>query len=107
MASKKPDKTFWLQHIARYKASDLTRAAYCREHGLKIHQLAYHFYQTGKARATDKGSDFARVVLAKSPPSASARGARLLMDGKIALEFDAGVDPAWVACLVAAVGGRP
>ena len=106
MASKRPSKaTFWRQHVAKYRASGQSRADYCRQHGLKLHQLAYHVGVRNK-QAPIGESAFAQVVVA-SPPMPHASTARLLVGGGVAVEFDSGCDPTWVARLVAAVGGRP
>ena len=105
MASKKSDKAvFWRQHISKYRASGQTRAAYCRQHGLKLHRLAYHVGKQSKVGLS--GSSFAEVAIADVPVQTGRGGARLLVGGGVAVEFDAGTDPAWVARLVAAVGGR-
>ncbi len=32
---------YWLAHIAQWKASGLSRAAYSAQHGFKLHTLAY------------------------------------------------------------------
>ena len=35
------DTTFWTNHIEQWKKSDLSQAAYCREHQLDQSQLSY------------------------------------------------------------------
>lgn len=105
MASKSSGKAaFWWRHITRYKASGQSRAEYCRKHGLKIHQLAYHVGVHNKLAGTDQSS-FAEVVVADVPSTHRGTAARLVMAGGAALEFEAGADPAWIAGLIAAVGG--
>lgn len=105
MASKKSGSTvFWRQHISKYRASGQTRAEYCRQHGIKLHQLAYQVVQHNKMGPEESG--FAKVAVTDAPVAPCRSGARLLVGGGIAVEFDAGTDPAWVARLVAAVGGR-
>ncbi len=97
---------FWRQHIAKYQASGESRVEYCRRHGLKVHQLAYQVGLHNKATPEEQSS-FAQVVLADAPQAARRSGARLVVGSDVAIEFDSGTDPAWVARLVAAVGGRP
>ena len=103
MALKKSDlRIFWEQHRSKYNTSGLTRTAYCREHGLKLHQLAYHLRQAGKADRGQK-SGFAKIIV-KSLPQVSVRAcARLIIGGGV-MEFDPGIDPTWVARLISAVG---
>ncbi len=105
MAIKTLDRaTFWRQHLKNFQASGLTRGAYCRQHGLKTHQLAYQLDRAGKVPA-DKTA-FARVAIAAPPAVARTTAARLRFGGDVALELDAGSDPVWIARVIAAVGGR-
>lgn len=107
MASKNSGKAaFWREHVVRYKASGQTRVEYCRKHGLMFHQLAYQIGLHNK-RTPDEQSSFSQVVLADAPTTGYRSGARLLVGGGLTVEFDTGTDPAWVARLVTAVGGRP
>lgn len=40
----------WADHIAAWRISKLTRAAYCRKHGLKVHAFLYRLnHQPGAA----------------------------------------------------------
>ena len=34
-------RAFWSHHVERYNASELDKAAYCREHDLSYHQMVY------------------------------------------------------------------
>ena len=108
MAFKKSEQAIpWQEHVDKLKASGMSRPAYCLEHGLKVHQLAYHFRRLGKGRASNKNV-FARVVTAPAGmPVPSRVGARLMLGGGVALEIDSGVDPVWLARLVSHVGVRP
>src|SRR5690349_16539388 len=105
MAIKTPDRAaFWRQHLENFRASGLTRSAYCRGHRLRVHQLAYQLDRAGKA-PTDKAV-FARVALAAPVAVARTVAARLCVGGDVALELDTGSDPVWIAQVIAAVGGR-
>ncbi|MBV9955220.1 MAG: hypothetical protein JOZ70_08210 [Pseudolabrys sp.] len=105
MAIKTPDRAaFWQRHLENFQASGLKRSAYCREHGLKLHQLAYHLNRAGKMPAAEAA--FARVAVAPAVPVARFGAARLCVGGDVTLEFDSGSDPAWIAQVVTAVGGR-
>ncbi len=37
----------WADHIAAWRLSNLTRTAYCRQHGLKVHAFLYRLNQQG------------------------------------------------------------
>lgn len=105
MAIKTADRAaFWQRHRENFQASGLTRRAYCREHGLKLHQLGY---QLDRAKKVTSGKAvFARVVTA-APVAVTRRGAaRLSFGGGVVLEIDAGSDPTWIAQVIAAVGDR-
>lgn len=105
MASKRSSKAaFWWRHVTKFKASGQSRAEYCRERGLKIHQLAYHIGVHNKQAGRDQ-SPFAQVVVADVPSTHRGGSARLVTPSGVAVEFDAGADPAWIARLVVAVGG--
>ena len=63
-------QTDWEQHVSAWQASDLSAAAYCREHALVYHQ----FYYWRQKLATPSPSDvvapgFARVVPQSVMPS--------------------------------------
>ena len=108
MATKNSDRTaFWRPHLAKFRASGLSRGAYCREHGLKVHQLAYQLDRRSKLTGGGE-SAFARVIT-KVPPFVVtvSRTARLVLPGGVSMDVDTSTDPAWVASLVVAVGGRP
>lgn len=106
MAVKNSDqRAYWQQHLEGFRASGLSRSAYCREHGLKVHQLAYQLNRGGKAKAAGQAA-FARVVAAAPVEVAASNcAARLIFGGGVSLEVTPGADPAWMACLIAHVGG--
>jgi hypothetical protein len=100
-------KMFWQRHVAAFRASGQTRVAYCREQGLKVHQLGYRLDRTGMGSSVGK-SAFARVVATETAARVVVKGAaaRFSFGGGVALELDTGTDPAWIARLIAHVGGR-
>lgn len=46
-------QSFWHCHVERYLASELSKAAYCREHDLSYHQMVYW---SSKAQRPDSRS---------------------------------------------------
>ena len=58
----------WEQRIADYRASGLTRAQWCRQNGLKDHQLKYWIKRIEGSTAQSKSSTtWASVVMVDSP----------------------------------------
>ena len=106
MAIKSSDKAaIWQQHLADFRASGLSRTAYCREHGLKVHQLDYRLDRAGETTKAIAKSTFARVALPKVSTYVEKRTARLVFGGGVSLELDSGADATWIAKVIAAVGG--
>ena len=108
MRSKNSNQTaFWQQHLQKYRASGLTRKAYCLEHGLTINQLVYQIKQSSAKDDRISGA-FAQVVTCEPKPMAPAERfvARLVLGRGITFEVDSGVDPAWIARLISHVGGQ-
>ncbi len=108
MIKKGERKMFWHRHVSAFRASGQTRVAYCREHGLKAHQLDYRLNRAGKRVSASK-SAFARVITAEVPAPAVPKAAavRLCFRDGMVLELEAGIDPAWIARLIAHIRGRP
>lgn len=104
MVSKNHDrKTFWQEHISRYKASGMSRPEYCGEHGLKVSQLAYHFSRRDRA----KQKAFAEVITTNAKmPVRPTSASRLMCGGGVVLELEAGSDPFWLAQLIRQIGGQ-
>lgn len=98
---------FWQEHLDKYRASGQPRSKYCRENGLKVHQLAYYIGRRNKGGSSKK-SAFARVVTPPTAPPAPKRlAARLMFSGGVVLEIESGTDPVWLSGIITHVGGRP
>lgn len=105
-------RAFWQGHFENYRASGLSRPAYCREHGLKAHQFIYQLKQSKRnvPKVDDpkgKTSGFAAVVV--STPKATSlaaqnSAARLVISEGASLEFSSAMDPRWVARFIAELG---
>lgn len=106
MAVKESDKAaFWQQHLVGFRASGLSRVEYCREHGLKVHQLGYQLDRAGKTAKAMAKSAFARVAAPAHVEATQRHGARLVFGRGVALELGSDADASWVAKVIAAVGG--
>lgn len=107
MAVKKSElSNNWAHHIEQFRASGMTRVAYCHEHGLKVHQLGYYIGRANRSKHQDKKGTFARVAIAGLTPARWAGGARLCFGNGVSLEVEASPDPIWIAQVIAAVGGQ-
>ena len=54
-------KSLWKKHIAQQSVSNLSRAAYCVRHGLKLHQFNYHFKRLREV--SEPPSGFAKLIV--------------------------------------------
>lgn len=50
-STSSPTPDDWAEHIAAWRASKLSRAAYCREHDLKVHVFLYRINRQQSDRA--------------------------------------------------------
>jgi hypothetical protein len=108
MAIDQATRATWAEHLRRLKESGLKRQVYCREHGIKDHQLRYWAGRLGDAgavKANTGKSAFARIVTAAPVATTRTGTARLCFGGGVALELDASSDPTWIAQVIVAVGG--
>jgi hypothetical protein len=99
-------------HLDKLKQSGLTAAEYCRQHGLKEHQLSYWKKEASKAGRkagpAPKPAAFVRVTPSQAPTAQMARppaAARLVFGPGVAIEFGSGTDVAWITSLARAMGG--
>jgi len=47
---------YWGEHVVSWSGSGLSQAEYCRQHGLKAHNLCYWVKKLGVARPVELGS---------------------------------------------------
>jgi len=85
---KQQTQSFWLDHVRQWDQSDLSQAAYCRQHDLCEQKFSYRKRQSGFAKIPAHSSTgFARVQV-DSPirPSASDRGLSIRFNNGIYIE---------------------
>ena len=105
---KREGRGYWEEQVKAFAASGLSRAAFCRQHGLRYNRLYAWQGRLAKASAPTKAKAFVR---AKAAPARAVRddggprGARLVTASGIALEFQASTDPRWIARVLAELGG--
>ena len=88
-------KEFWRQHVEQCQKAETSQAAYCREHGLVIHQFGYwHRKLSAKPR-----SSWLPVEIKPTPTSATID----LMLGDRTLRIEEGFDAALLKQIIVAV----
>lgn len=85
----------WADHLKKWRQSGLTRLEYCRDSGVKDHQLRY--WAGRLAMGGSKPTAFAKAVVGAAPTApVSVGGARLVLLGGAVIEFSCTVDPSWI-----------
>ena len=96
----------WREHLAAWKNSGLSQAAYCRQHGLM--QSDFSWWKREIVRR-DQGAStppaFVPMQVALAP--VESRGFELLLRGGHTLRFDARVDPAALSRIVRVLEREP
>jgi len=89
----------WEQRIADYRASGLSRAKWCQQHGLKVHQLKYWLKRIEESNATPNPSTkWASVVMADA--SFSEEDSIQVKIGECSIEVKQGFNPSLLADVV-------
>jgi len=96
-------------HVALWRESGLSKAAYCREHDLPYQSFVqWSRFPEGDGPAEAGG--FIELLDDRASPAAGTHpagaGVRASFAGLGALEFAAHADPEWIAAVVRAVAGR-
>jgi hypothetical protein len=85
----------WADHLKKWRQSGLTRLEYCRDSGVKDHQLRY--WAGRLAVGGSKPPAFAKAVVDAAPvATVSGGGTRLILLGGAVIEFPSTVDPSWI-----------
>ena len=87
-------------HIEAFRAGGLTRAAFCRRHGLKLHQLIYWKKPYDKSRSAPVNRVGATLPRAMAPASTALR---VVVGSGRRIEVDRGFDPVTLAQLIHAL----
>lgn len=88
-------RAVWIEHLKQWRQSGRSRLEYCRERGVKDHQLRYW---AGRLSAAGKPNrlSFVKAVTAPSPLPSISGSARLFLPTGSVIEFSAATDPAWI-----------
>jgi hypothetical protein len=60
----------WFAHVEQWRASDLTRSAYCQQHGIAVHALGYWVMRHRTQTAADGALTLVPAAVTGEPPSA-------------------------------------
>lgn len=85
----------WSEHIAKWKASKLTRAEYCRQHDLKLNTFIYQNNSRQEARAKTLKLVPVKVCAASDSGEVVLRG-----PNGWSLAMTSGVSTAWLGELL-------
>ena len=100
-------RSYWKQHIERWRSSGTTQTAYCIEHELKSHLFTYwkkRFVQT------DTGITFVPVKIRGSLPSPTginSQSLRLIVDRDLQIEIQSDFDAALLRRLITTLRSLP
>ena len=89
----------WKPIITKFESSGLSKSAFCKANGLKLHQLDYW------------GNKFKKISLAINGPDSfvplkSQSEFKIKLAGGLEIIFDDRVDPVWVSKLILELGAR-
>lgn len=101
MAKHKP-KRFWMAHVAGAQAGDMSKAAYCRQHGLDYKSL---LRWADRLRRRGEGSTMQSLVpVAIRDATPAERASMTLRIGPdISLSMPASTDAVWLGTLLRSV----
>lgn len=85
----------WAEHLKKWRQSGQTRLEYCRESGIKDHQLRYWASRLAEG-GTSPGA-FAQVVADRTAAVPTLGGAaRLVLPSGAIIEFSSAAEPSWI-----------
>jgi len=94
------------EHITRWRASGLSRAAYCRQHGLVYHTTRFWNRSSDAPEVSrPSASGFIEVLrpAAVLTPSSEVSAAVVSWPTGATLHIPTGIDPQWIGRIIAAV----
>ena len=104
----KQKRSFWKQHLERWRSSNVTQKAFCLENGLKAHQFTY--WKKRFVEIESGGIQFVPVRLSRfkeSAPASRASNLVLIIDRGFRVEIGPDFDPVLLRRLVAALRAVP
>ncbi len=93
---QKPDKSFWLEQIERWKESGLSIKKFCKDEGLIEHK----FYHWKKKLSQNTSNDFIEAVEKKSPGHFC-----ITLSNGMSLTFDSLPEASWLGNFIKECSG--
>ena len=90
-------RRIWQGHIEAFRASGMTRAAFCRLHGLKLHQFIYWKKRFNKSCSASVSLVEVKLPRVCAQPQASLR---VVVGAGRRIEVDRGFDPVTLVQLI-------
>jgi hypothetical protein len=93
------------QHVARWRSTGMSRAAYCREHRIAYHTFLYWIKQSSAAPLSTAPAGFIEVMRppAHAPERPSPPVASVSFPSGVMMRVLVGTDVDWIGRVVAAV----
>lgn len=100
---------FWARHVAAMETSGLTRAAYCRRHGLNYGTLYgwWRRLRQGDATVSPVGQTGQALVpvMVATPPHPTPALLEIRVGAQVVVSVPTSVDAVWLGALLRAVSG--
>jgi hypothetical protein len=100
--TRKADR--WQRHIEAYRASGLTRKAYCRKHHLNIHQMDYWRKRLKETPAVTNPSNQNEFIQVQVKEDTLPDSCIKLYVGPVSVEVSAGFDPVQLKSILRVLG---
>lgn len=98
MQTQQTSRQEWHAHVERWRASGLSRNAYCAQHGLKLHCLVYWIKQNSQQSSITPALTLVRASVATS----LAQQSTLVLEcpNGSRLQLPSNTSPEWLAALL-------
>ena len=107
MQTKKSPQV-WREHLAKFKASDLSRAEYCRQNDLHPSRMTYYAHKFS-GKPTPPKSEVSAFVRAQAAPPVKVDHTptliRVILGPGLVVECGGEVEPSWIIRLAQAARG--
>jgi hypothetical protein len=103
--ARQKSKGFWERHVVALETSGLTRAAYCRRHGLNYGTMCFWWRRLrgGKGAAAGTRQALVPVMVATSPPRTTTALLEIRVGAQVTVSVPTSVDAMWLGALLRAV----
>jgi transposase-like protein len=96
-------RQFWARQLAAAESSGMTKAAYCRQHGLDYRTFYRWFRRMGDAATAPAASQALVPIAVRAPsPMVQPPAMTLRIGADVSLSIPTSVDAGWLATLMRA-----